>query len=263
VGDRAWGEPRLLATLENTEVRESSGIAPSHIVPGGYYTHNDSGYPATIFLFDLEGNDLGAFEVEGARNIDWEDMASAVLEGAPYLFIGDIGDNRERRSSVQVYRVSEPAPGDDHARVDETYELRYPDGPHDAECLLVHPKTGEVTIVTKSLRGGAGVYVFTPSGTGDYELTKVGELRLGAAIPELVTGGDFSPDGRYVVVRTYFSAYEYDAADGDWWRQTPRHVPLRVEPQGEAITYSLDGTSLLTTSEGSPAPLSQVPIVWR
>lgn len=259
--ERVWGEPRLLADLENREITESSGLATSRLTRGAFFTHNDSGYPARIYLFDRDGADLGAFDVEGARNVDWEDMASAVVDGEPFLFIGDIGDNRERRTSIQIFRVPEPRPGA-RARVDEAYEVTYPDGAHDAECLLVHPVSGEVTIVTKGFRG-AGIYVFRPDGTGEYPLRKVGELHLGGAIPALVTGGDWSPDGRYVVIRTYFGAYEYAAERGDWFLQPPVPITLFVEPQGEAIAYTLDGNALVTTSEGSPPPLSIVPLAGR
>jgi hypothetical protein len=35
------------------------------------------------------------------------------------------------------------------------YDLQYEDGPHDAEALLIHPKTGHLFIVTKSLAGSS------------------------------------------------------------------------------------------------------------
>ena len=85
-----------------------------------------------------------------------------------YLYIGDIGDNSERRSEIIVYRVPEPtitaadaSSTKSKPRVTESAEaihLRYPDGKHDAETLMVHPVTGSLFIVTKVVFSNPGVY---------------------------------------------------------------------------------------------------------
>ena len=41
----------------------------------------------------------------------------------------------------------------------DALRLRYPDGPHNAEAMLVDPRTGDLVIITKVATGGpAGVY---------------------------------------------------------------------------------------------------------
>ena len=67
-----------------------------------------------------------------------------------------------------VYRVAEPAlstatrkftknrPGSTEPA--EAIRLRYPDGKHDAETLLVHPRTGNIYIVTKVVIANPVVY---------------------------------------------------------------------------------------------------------
>ena len=74
----------------------------------------------------------------------------------------------------------------------------------------------------------------------------------------MITGAASAPDGRRVVLRSYADAFEYDVPDGDVVRAlttgTPRITPLPDEPQGESITYSRDGRSLLTVSEAAGQP---------
>ena len=89
--------------------------------------------------------------------------------GKSYLYIGDIGDNSEARSEIVVYRIPEPVvvPADATTTKakphltdpPEVFRLRYPDGKHDAEALLVHPQTGHLYVVTKVLFDNPGVYV--------------------------------------------------------------------------------------------------------
>jgi hypothetical protein len=43
----------------------------------------------------------------------------------------------------------------------------------------------------------------------------------------------------------------------------PRQIPLPDEPQGESITYSADGRSLLTVSETSDQPAGTRPVIQR
>lgn len=94
----------------------------------------------------------------------------------------------------------------------------------------------------------------------------VGSVALGNAnqASKLVTAGDFSPDGKYLVLRTYLEGFEYDFdAKAEWWKAPPRRIRLAAEIQGEAIAYSANGSALLTTSEFAPCPVSEVRIVLK
>jgi hypothetical protein len=144
-------------------------------------------------------------------------------------------------------------------------KLRYPDGPHNAEALAVHPTTGDVYVVSKDAQA-ARVYKATapldPSKVAP--LVQVGTIRLGSGSRglEQVTGADISPDGRRVALSSYAQGYELEVPAGgpfdDVWSQAPAPVALGPRLQGEAIAYRLDGKALLTTSEIVPAPLQQV-----
>ncbi|HXG65232.1 MAG TPA: hypothetical protein VNO70_08995 [Blastocatellia bacterium] len=268
-----YGPPVHLADLEEPAVKESSGLAASRRNPGLFWTHNDSGDGPFLYAFDRQGRRAGVWEVAGARAIDWEDMAAGPgpERGRAYLYVGDIGDNARAREEVIVYRVAEPAiaaqdSAASQARKTEPAEaihLKYPDGKHDAEALLVHPATGDIYIITKAMGAPARVYqaASPTSPAGVITLTLVGEVRLPNAMAGLITGGDIAPDGRRVILCDYFGAYEMALPDGsadnfgEIWKQQLMPVKLAARRQGESICYRLDGKAILTTSEGRHCPL--------
>ncbi|HVT14354.1 MAG TPA: hypothetical protein VHE55_18970 [Fimbriimonadaceae bacterium] len=264
---REWSKGETLVEIKDKRIDESSGICASRTEDGIYYTHNDSGDVARFFRFDRKGQILAVFNVtNAAKAVDWEDIASATVGGKPYIYCGDIGDNKEVRKQIYVYRVPEPPPGgngeDKPVQADRVYTLTYPDHAHNAETLMVNPANGDIYIVTKTSKKPSKVYKLAhPGVSGTYVLKRIGEIEVGApgSFGHLITGGDISPDSKHVVVRTYVEALEYDVSANfdDWFEQTPRHVRTNFEFQGEGICYSRNGQALLTTSEGSPCQVSE------
>ncbi len=273
-----YGSPVHLADLEYQHVKESSGLAASKRNPAMFWTHNDSGDGPFVYAFDRAGKHRGVWRVNGAVALDWEDMAvgPGPARGQSYIYVGDIGDNGRARDEIIVYRVAEPAisPGDSSSTTDKPVitdraniiRLKYPDGKHDAESLLVHPATGDLYIVTKAMGSPAGVYKLRAPfpETGVSTLTRIGEVRLPNQAMGFITGGAISPDGLRVVLCDYLLACEFvldGRQDGGFdavWKQTPVQINLGARKQGEAISYRADGSALLATSERLPCPLIEI-----
>lgn len=266
--------PVVLFTFADPRIAESSSLVST---PSGdwLWTANDSGDSARLFAVGPDGRTLAVAALPGTTVTDVEDTA---LGPADTLYVGDIGDNRSSRPSVTVLRVPEPKV--DPARYDVPLTtaapvravLTYDDGPHDAETLLVHPGTGQVLVVTKSVFGSTVYAAPQPLASG--VLRRVATVSFqetgtrGGPQPEvagrlLATGGALSPDGHRLVVRTYTDAYVYDVPGDDLvaaLESRPTVVPLPATRQGEAVTWSRDGRSLLTSSEGRGAPVHLVPL---
>jgi hypothetical protein len=270
-----YGPPAQIAALKDKAVKESSGIAASRRFHGVYWTHNDSGDGPLIYAFDRRGSSKGVWRVSGATARDWEDIAAGPgpSAGKSYLYIGDIGDNQEKRAEIVVYRVPEPeinAKGSSKGKPaatdqSEAIRLRYPDGSHDAESLLVHPRTGSIYIVTKIAFAHPGVYeAAAPIKAGPpITLKRVGTLEVPSLFGGIITGGAISPDGRGVAFCDYIQGYEavLENANSSFdtiWKRPLTAISLGSRKQGEAITYRVDGKALLMTSEGSPMPLIQI-----
>lgn len=272
-----YGPPTTVATIKDKSISESSGLVASRTTPGAYWTHNDSGDGPFIYAFDTRGDSFGTFNVTGAEARDWEDIAAGPgpQPNRSYLYIGDIGDNDNVRPEVIVYRVAEPTlsattrsftkkrPGSTEPA--EAIRLQYPDGKHDAEALLVHPRTGNIYIVTKVVLVNPGVYEavapFTPG--KPITMRRIGETHVPSVFGGVITGGSISPDGRRVALCDYFQGYEIVLPAGssnfdDIWKQKMIGFDLGKRKQGESITYRLDGKALLATSEGKQEPLLQV-----
>lgn len=270
-----YGTPTQLSLLKDRSIKESSGLAPSRNMTGVYWTHNDSGDGPLIYAFDTRGDLKGVWRVTGAAAQDWEDIAAGPgpIKGKNYLYIGDIGDNRERRNEIIVYRVPEPAIKAANGTKTKSFateraeiiRLRYPDGAHNAEALLVHPRTGNLYIILKVPFGSPGIYEAVAPLRTDRAITlsRVGTLDVPSLFGGLITGGVISPDGRRVAVCDYIQGYEAVLPSSETtfnaiWSRPLTIIDMGSRNQGEAITYRLDGKALLLTSEGSPMALTQI-----
>lgn len=277
-------DAKLLAHLSDARINESSGLARGVHNSRLLWTHNDSGDGPYLFCIDRKGETIARCTVPGAVNVDWEDIENGPAEdGKPAIYIGDIGDNNRNRSNCVVYRIHEPEMDAGHtmqeikSELPDKFPFRYPDGPHNAETLLVHPKTGEMVIVTKEEDGNSGVYLFPmplrPSipvvlervGTVTFKSQFLNGISSRLAMGErTATGGDVSPDARSVIIRTYLLGYEWTIAPGKSIVQalkgTPRQLFLPPMRQGEAICYSVDSKTVYMTSEGVHTPLYELPL---
>lgn len=265
---RDLGRPVTRCVVADRRLGQISGLVER---PGGFVVVNDTG--PVVWRLDAGCNpirrsvlrpppahDPNATPVGGKR-FDTEDVA---LDSDGTLWIADIGGNTAHRTAVSLFSWRLGAPATAVGR----YDLRYPDGAHDAEALL-RTRSGRVLIVAKT-PGPAGVYV------ADAPLRPTGQLRLAGrvdlrrACPEckarsrLITGGAVSADGTRAVLRTYDRAFEWHAPHGDLARvvttEVPRLFSLPASRQGEAIAYTADAKTLLTATERLPAPIAAVPI---
>jgi hypothetical protein len=271
-----YSEPVVKGKIRSKDITESSGVAASRCLTDVLWTHNDSGDDAYIFAINLQGDVLGTWRVPNARNEDWEDIASfRDPSGKCFVYIGDIGDNKGKRTEHTVYRIPEPEitdAGRESSRKEplltsnpEVLKFTYPDRIQDSEAMMVHPQTGDIYVVTKSVSGPAGVYRLRPDfgSSAVSKLQKVADITVPAIPNGLITGGDISPDGRRVILCDYTQAYELRLPDGasDFdliWQQSPEPVDLGKRPSGESVSYSKDGSSIFATSEGKNAPVIEV-----
>ncbi len=255
----ACAEPTDAAVVASPDIVEASGIVASAVHPGVLYAHNDSGDSARFFAIGAQGEDLGSYVLSGASATDWEDIARGPCQSAneSCLYLADVGDNNQVRSSYTIHRVVEPAAlaAGVNAVAHETFTFQYPDGSHNCEAILVHPATGTITLVTKDRAGPQAYELAAPLAAGP-TLTATGptEVVLGDLLP-LVTGGDIHPRGTAVLLRTYTSVWSYPMVPGQAAAEAlaggPCELPAAGEQQGEAIGWARSGATYFTLSEGA------------
>jgi hypothetical protein len=266
-----YGEPRQLSIVKDERINESSGIAASIRYRGAFWTHNDSGDSARIFLINKSGETMAVVNLKDVSAYDWEDIASFKVGKEGYILIADTGDNARRRENCVLYIIREPeikvnpenkeAPSVDVEPL-QAVRFNYEDGPHDCESVAVDPSGTTVYFVSKAREGGKVYSMPIPSKDSK-------EANIAKAIADIklpyVTAMDISSDSRRAVILTYGDAYEFDRlVDGSWaeaFSSEPSRIKTPTRKQGESICYGSDGKTLFLTSENAFQPIWEIPVV--
>src|SRR6476469_4253890 len=88
-------------------VPEASGLAPSHRHPDVFWTFNDSNDPS-LYAVDTNGDLRSHVRVTGMNAGNWEDISSGPCGSSFCLYLADIGDNKNARTSIRIVRFPEP-----------------------------------------------------------------------------------------------------------------------------------------------------------
>ena len=225
---RAAPEP----ALANPQLTELSGLTRSLATDDWLWGHNDSGC-----------SDGGVVPVPDAVAIDWEDIATLRWRGQPALLIGDIGDNAAKRAAITLYAVRDPGATGTSAPLLWQLNLRYPDGPRDAEGLAVDPLNGDILILSKRERPPVIYRVpmpgKPPAPGAIFTAEKLGPV-LHLPVPTAVdladdplygllrdwpTALDIAPDGLSAIVTTYKDAHRYRRSADESWATAFARVP--------------------------------------
>ena len=244
------------------QIDEASGMADSRSMPGNVWIEQDSGNPAELALLGYDGKVKGKISVPNSTNRDWEELSIGVgpTAGTNYIYIGEIGDNNAQYPSCIIYRLPEPTSLQTPITQVERINFRYPDGPRDAEAMFVDPATKDIYIISKR---EDKVHLYSlpyPQNVNDVTVaTAFGELpAIGGGLANYVTSAAISTDGQELLVRTYTQLYYWKRDSG---QSIPdalqsgnyRTLPVRVEPQGEAVCFDKDNKGFFTISERANA----------
>lgn len=248
------------------ELSETSGLFIS--TDNLFFVHNDSGDTSRFFAIDAQGKLVSTLYFKGDPSkkhlgvTDCEDMAGGPgpVKNKSYIYLGDIGDNGGNRPYVTVYRF--PVPNKFSTRMEiesEAVNLKYPNGPQDAETLMIDPILKELIILSKR-QDTVGIYsaslLFKNRDT--VTMKKQGSLFLaGKGLAKYVVSGDISRDGQQIIIKTYTGVYYWLRNGKEPISQTLRRMPAKLpyilEPQGEAIGFTPDGKAYYCISEGKNA----------
>ncbi|MBK6995347.1 MAG: hypothetical protein IPH31_10610 [Lewinellaceae bacterium] len=185
------------------ELKEVSGM--TRLPNGDLWLLNDSKNPSDLFRFDPIAGKLLEVKRLPVKNFDWEDLAH---DPAGNLYIGDFGNNYNKRRNLRIFRYN-PTTG-----VLDSIQFRYPDQvafppAHESDwnfnCEAMVFFRDSLHLFSKnSFKGNFYTkhYVVPaiPNSSGEY----VAELRDSIRLKNrVVTGAAISSDGSNFVLTGY------------------------------------------------------------
>ena len=268
---------KLVAILDDKAINESSGLVLSHHNPNCFWTHNDSGDSARLFLVNSDGKSLARVQIAKADAIDWEDIAIHVAKDDAYLIIGDIGGNAKPRKHITLYIVREPKLSAEAQKRGETMEfsvdidivmeVTFPGGVTNYESIAVDHSNHSILIVEKGNFAGRVYTVPLPPNLNNKQVIRVEAKQIGVAPVPMATACDMSADGRSLVIISYNIGFLFHREPNRAGKLEPWKSVLEREPvsfslgklrQTEAVCFSKDERSLIVTSEKVPTPLVEI-----
>lgn len=239
----AAADTDVVFTMSDERIQRASGLAADRD-RGLYWTVNAGSESDRALAMRPDGT------VEGTvRFGEFLTDPQAVYYIGSRLYIADIGDVDEERESIAVHRYTEPNPVGAQPEVIRTFELVYDDGQaRDARAMLVG-NSGQLFVITHAEEGEIWATNDAPTGSAPNRLTRVGDA------PGWVTDALFMPDGR-IVTRSYTSIEVID--QGSY--EVIARAPAPFQDQGEAMSLSLDRSTLLLGSTGSNQDVLQVSV---
>lgn len=191
----------MLFELPNA-VKESSGLA---FFNGKLWTFNDSGGQPILYAVDtISGNVTQKITLAGASNVDWEDITT----DDDFVYVADVGNNDGNRTDLTIYKVlksSIPVAGNSTVQADRiffVYEDQYLPGlksEHNFDCEAIVAAGDSLYLFTKNRADQRCNLYCVPKTPGSYTAKKLSGFNSNG----LITGADFDPEARQVVLTGY------------------------------------------------------------
>lgn len=248
-------KPGLLCRIATSTITESSGLQYSRNMPHLVWTHNDENEARQIRGIEIPtGKPVASitFTGVGAR----VDPEAIRIDPQGRLLLADIGDNTNSRGTVAIFRCAEPTSLGNKTVPAEQFTVDYNIGSMNAECLLVHPVSGQLWIITKEAGGGRLLRGPTSNALGPGTNTFVNQS-IPAPLPKLVTDGVITQNGKFALLRAA-GVQATQVYDTTTWKRLG-DIPTPAVTKGESITLEDDwNRSFLVGSEGVNSPIFRV-----
>lgn len=220
------------------------------------WMHNDSGDGPRIFCVNEKGELLRKIYLD-AKNEDWEDITS---DPKGNLYIGDFGNNNNKRKDLEILKVSHKSLNSEDEvkvkRIKFSFEdqKKFPPKKHKMyfDCEAFFYFKDNLYLFTKSrVKGDYGktnLYKL-PAKKGKHKAEKTDSFSFGEDPYSWVTGADIRDDGKQIAILTQKEIWLFsDFKDDDFFNGTLSKITFEHATQKEGICYK-DNYTLLVTDE--------------
>ncbi len=244
---------------------EASGLAESIANPSHFWSLNDSGNPAEVFLIDTLAKIKLVCKLK-VKNRDWEDIAigAGPKEGKKYVYVADIGDNLGIHDYKYLYRFEEPSLKDGGAQTItkfDTLVIKLPGKNRDSETIMIDPTNNDFYIISKREKH-VHVYLQRFPYPDTLRPDKVLEIPF-----TRIVAGSISQDAQEVLLKNYENIYYWKRSGEktltELLTKDPIELPYKPEVQGESICWSNDASGYYTLSESHEGKMAQLKFYRR
>ncbi|GHA70586.1 hypothetical protein [Pontibacter akesuensis] len=228
----------------NEQVQESSGLA--HAPDSTFWTHGDSGTPATLYQVRADGELLQTLPLD-LPNRDWEELA----ESGEQLFIGDFGNNQNNRQDLRIHILNKQS-YTSSGTINFTFgdQMAFPpaqDEQHfDLEAFFYHQDS--LYLFTKSRGRNKQLKLYTLPATAGRHVARLQEQ---LPVRAMTTAAALSPDEKQFAILGYGKVYLFEVQNGRISLGGKHYcVPVGRTGQAEAILYTSPNQLLITNESG-------------
>jgi len=234
-----------IGKMAKSEVPESSGMALAS--DGNFWTHADSGNRPILYKVNAAGELLQTLEIPHTSNLDWEDLAQ---DKAGNIYIGDFGNNQNKRRNLRIYRINERNT-DQVDTIQFSYadqkEFPPPQNDRNFDCEAFFYHQNYLYLFTKDWRNKGIVKVYkVPATPGTYKVPVLDQIRINT----MITAADINPAGNKMALLGYGSIYLFEINGTDGFFKGKKYcLPFKRSGQSEALIFT-DEDNFVFTNEG-------------
>lgn len=218
----------------------------------------DSGNKNRIYKIDKKGNKLKSITLEKSVNRDWEALTKDTNDN---LYIGDFGNNSNKRRDLTIYKIANPEETASKKMVTEKIYFSYPDQDKfppksnkfkfDAEGFICFKHHLYIFSKNKAkpFDGKTTVYKI-PNKPGSYIAQKIGAIFLGNNKHSIVTDVALSPDRKTIAILTNNNIQILENFDLEKFTIGKKTIlPIVISTQMESICFLNSNTLLLADED--------------
>ncbi len=200
----------------------------------------DAGNKADLIGLNTKGKPTRTIRINNAKNHDWEDLTS---DNQGNIYIGDFGNNNEKRKKFKILKVKYADLSKDEA-IAEIIEFTLPkkQGSKDFEAFFIYNNT--FYIISKETKKFCVFKV--PNVIGKHKAEAVTEHKFKGK-NNRITAADISADGKTIVLLNHNKLWKLtDFKADNFFSGTIEKLDFNHNSQKEGICFKTNSSVIIT-----------------
>ena len=223
----------------NNKIEEASAaeiIAQSNLI----WTIQDSGNDSELYGLNEKGDIVKDITITNASNIDWEDLTS---DPEGNIYIGDFGNNNEKRKYFRILKVNHKDLNKDTLQV-ETIEFTLPKKQDSKDFEAFFYFNNYFYIISKETK--KFIVLKVPNKIGKHKAIVSSDFNLNGKNNK-ITSADISDNGETIILLNHNKLWKLSnfKAD-DFFSGNIEALPFKHNSQKEGICFKTNSKVIIT-----------------